>query len=122
MRMIDVNPDELSRVASPGVLYDPAAPVPPPSPARLGFSAAPSRQNQRRRRAMILATIRQLIMTEGGDGVTVRAARGHLSVIDGVADDAMVVVDGPLDELHERAGDALVAELAHHPLQEGPSR
>ncbi|HVX17682.1 MAG TPA: hypothetical protein VHA73_06595 [Acidimicrobiales bacterium] len=58
----------------------------------------------------------------GGDGVTVRAGRGHLSVIDGVADDAMVVVDGPLDELLERAGDALVAELAHHPLQEGPSR
>lgn len=72
MRMTDAHLAEPPSVAAPGIIYDPAAPVPPPSPARLGFATAPSRQNQRRRRAMILATIRQLIMTEGGDGVTVR--------------------------------------------------
>lgn len=67
-------------------------------------------------------TVAVALCPAGGEGVTVRAGRGQLSVVDGIADDAMIVVDGPLDELIEAAGDALVAELAQHPLPEGPSR
>jgi AcrR family transcriptional regulator len=71
--MIDLNPAAEAAGAVPAAFsYDPTAPVPPPSIGRIGFATAPSRQNQRRRRAMILATIRQLIIEEGGDGVTVR--------------------------------------------------
>jgi AcrR family transcriptional regulator len=70
---IDLNPSAEAGAALPAPFsYDPTAPVPPLPSVRMGFVAAPSRQNQRRRRAMILATIRQLIIEEGGDGVTVR--------------------------------------------------
>src|SRR5258706_15933513 len=71
--MIDLNPPAEAAGAVPATFsYDPTAPVPPPAIGRIGLVTAPSRQNQRRRRAMILATIRQLIIEEGGDGVTVR--------------------------------------------------
>jgi len=70
--MIDLDSLAETSAAMPAAFsYDPTAPV-PPSTTRMGFATAPSRQNQRRRRSMILATIRQLIMEEGGDGVTVR--------------------------------------------------
>jgi AcrR family transcriptional regulator len=59
------------------VLYDPALPIHHfPGQAK----AAPSRRNQRLRRAQILATIRRLLTEEGFEGVTVRRiaqASGH---------------------------------------------
>ena len=55
---IDLIPSAEAGAALPAPFsYDPTAPVPPLPSVRMGFVAAPSRQNQRRRRAMILATI-----------------------------------------------------------------
>lgn len=51
-------------------LYDPTRPIAPP--ARAPHKALLSRQNQRQRRSQILASLRQLLVEEGLDGVTVR--------------------------------------------------
>jgi AcrR family transcriptional regulator len=52
-------------------LYDPAQPI-FPFPAGGSSRTAPSRRNQRLRRAQILATIRHLLTEQGLSGVTVR--------------------------------------------------
>jgi AcrR family transcriptional regulator len=51
---------------------DPRLPVPPVFAQRGDGRQPPARQNQRRRRAVILASIRQLLLEEGYKGVTVR--------------------------------------------------
>lgn len=55
----------------PEVIYRPGLPI-KPFTGRLQGQAAASRQNQRHRRSMILATIRRLLEEDGYDGVTVR--------------------------------------------------
>lgn len=58
-------------IAPPAVIFDPTQPI-PRAPVRLSnWTSAPG-QNQRNRRAIILATIRRLLIEEGFDGVTVR--------------------------------------------------
>lgn len=61
------------------VLYDPSQPI-VHFPGAGQSRVAPSRRNQRLRRAQILATIRRLLIAQGLDGVTVRGiaqASGH---------------------------------------------
>lgn len=53
------------------VIYEPGRPIKPYVP-RLPGQATTSRQNQRQRRSLILATIRRLLAEQGYDGVTVR--------------------------------------------------
>lgn len=53
------------------VVYEPGRPIKPYVPRQPGQTAT-SRQNQRQRRSLILATIRALLEEEGYDGVTVR--------------------------------------------------
>lgn len=55
----------------PEVVYNPSLPI-AAAPAPFAGTPPPSRQNQRLRRSMILATIRRLLTEEGYDGVTVR--------------------------------------------------
>ncbi len=70
---------ELGNAPGRAVQYDPALPIAPFN--GLGRTkAAPSRRNQRLRRAQILASIRRLLTEDGLDGVTVRGiaqASGH---------------------------------------------
>ena len=54
-----------------GAIIDPTSPIPSIVGGALGKACAPA-HNQKNRRAVILATIRQLLLEEGCDGVTVR--------------------------------------------------
>lgn len=63
--------ESVERQDGPEVIYQPGLPIKPWT-GRLTGQAATSRQNQRHRRSMILATIRRLLTEEGYDGVTVR--------------------------------------------------
>jgi AcrR family transcriptional regulator len=75
------------------VLYDPAQPIFPfPGPG--SSRAAPSRRNQRLRRAQILATIRQLLAEQGLGGVTVRG----IAQVSGHAVQTIYNLVGPRDQ------------------------
>lgn len=76
-----------------GAVYNPASPI---LFARGGsaLSAAASRQNQRLRRAHILATIRQLLTDHGFDGVTMR----RIAEVSGHAVQTIYNLVGPRDQ------------------------
>lgn len=54
--------------------------------------------------------------------ITVRMGNGVVEVADGIAPDALLVLECDLDGLIETIGDTLVLELSREPEREGPDR
>lgn len=73
--------------------YDPGRPI-PPEPSRAPATTSEFRQNQRKRRAQILAATRSLLTERGVDGVTMRGIAEN----SGLAVQTIYNLVGPRDE------------------------